>query len=127
MIVAKRRELLRHPRERQPVTRPLERYRGRPDPELEDEVFPPRRNHAFRRQRERAADGRMACHRQFVAGRENPHRARRMPRRPSPGAGKMKVLSEKFISAGNRLHLGGRQRWRLRKDSELVAFERRDW
>src|SRR5439155_435501 len=52
---------------------PFERHRHRTNAESEDEPFTPRLDDAGARQRKRAADGRVPCHRQLFAGREDAH------------------------------------------------------
>ena len=71
------------------------------------------------REREGGADGRMAGHRQFRAGREDAHAhvgARRLGRQQERALGEVHL-------ARDGLHLRSRQPATIREDRQLVAFE----
>ena len=71
------------------------------------------------REREGAADRRMSGHRQFLAGREDPH-AQSVSGR---SAGSTNVVSEKFISLAIACIVVGRQTAAVEDHRELIAAE----
>ena len=96
---------------------PFERNRRRSDTQLEHEIAPASRDHAFEDQRERAAYRRMPGHRQFFGWREDPH-----PNIAVTLGGKMKVIPERHLGR-DPLHQRGRNVARLGKHGELIAFQ----
>ena len=109
---------LRHPGKRQPGLVPLERYRCRSHTQLEDEPLLARTNRAFDREGKRAADGRVAGHRQFLAWREDAH--------PDVAAALGREDERRFGEGhllGDALHLLGGQSLRLGEHRELIALE----
>jgi len=117
--IAERRVRLRHPDEAELLLLPGERHRHGADAEAEHEALALRVDDAGSRESERAADRRMAGHRQLFRGREDAH--------PHVGATLLRGQHERRLREvhllGDRLHRVGRQPAAVEEDGELIAAE----
>ena len=110
---------LRHPGEAEIGRAPRQRHRYRPDPEAEDEAIAIRTDGARARQRERAANRRVARHQQLITRREDAHAhvgARSLGRQDERRLGKIHLV-------GDGLHRVRGEATAVEEHGQLIAAE----